>query len=149
MKKISLSQGKVAVIDDEDFAEINKYKWYFDNGYAIRNITVGEKRTRLSMHRFILKVKKGIEVDHKNGYGLDNRKENIRICTRSQNNINKGKYKSNISGFKGVSESQKKWKAQIQINGKKIDLGRFKTKEIAYKIYCEAAIKYHGEFSHI
>lgn len=145
MKEIILSKGKVALVDDEDFEKINKYKWYFSIGYAIRN----KNGSTLKMHRVILNAPAGMDVDHKNGNGLDNQKKNIRICTHSQNLFNQGKYKNNTSGLKGVSIHRKKWIAKISVNSKRIELGYFKTKELAYQAYCSASIKYHGEFLQI
>ena len=77
------------------------------------------------LHRFVLKAKKGENVDHINGNKLDNRKENLRKCTRSQNFANRKKYTNNTSGYKGVSKHGNKWQADIQINGKSKYLGIF------------------------
>lgn len=147
MKKIILPRGKVVLIDDEDFEKIKKYKWHFALGYAKTNIP-GKKSPQL-MHRIILNAPVGMDVDHINGNGLDNRKKNIRICTHSQNLFNQGKYKNNTSGLKGVSIHRNKWIAKISVKGKRIELGYFKTKELAYKAYCIACKKYHGEYSHL
>lgn len=151
MKKIKLTRGQVALVDDEDFESLNKFKWHVraskntDNYYAVRH----DKLKMISMARQIQKAPKGLVVDHINGVTLDNQRKNLRICTQSQNMMNRCKYKTNNSGFKGVSwgKASKKWRAQINVSGKKIHLGHFKNKEDAYQAYCGACIKYHGEYA--
>lgn len=83
MKEIILSNGKIAIVDNEDFKRLNKYKWSFVQGYAFRNTHRNRKNGTVRMHREILKAPMGTDVDHKNGNRLDNRKENIRVCTHS------------------------------------------------------------------
>lgn len=95
-KRISLSQSKFAIIDDADFELVSQYKWRLHKGipanpnarimYYARGRKVGASRTEAYMHRLILGVKKGQEVDHKNRNGLDNRRANLRIATSSQTN---------------------------------------------------------------
>lgn len=91
------------------------------------------------------------QVDHINGDGLDNRKSNLRICNGSQNRCNKGKPKNNTSGYKGVTwhTPNKKWVAQIAVNGKHSYIGSFKTKEEAAKAYNKKAKELHGEFARL
>jgi hypothetical protein len=89
MKRIKLTQGKYALVDDEDFESLNKYKWYFHQGYAIRNTKMKfGKRTTIFMHRIITNCPKGKDVDHINMNGLNNQKYNMRVCKRSQNITN-------------------------------------------------------------
>lgn len=90
-----------------------------------------------------------MQVDHINGNVLDNRRVNLRICNNSNNSKNKKMFSTNKSGFKGVHfhAASKLWASQIQVNTRKIWLGSFETPELAYKAYCEAAVKYHGEFA--
>lgn len=99
------------------------------------------------MHRLILDVPKGAEVDHINGNGLDNRRRNLRICTRSENQWNRRLAPNNTSGFKGVYRFQGKWRAQIQSFGKKIHIGLYETRIEAARAYDEVAIKCHGDFA--
>lgn len=144
MKKILLTQGKNAFVDDEDFQKLNQYKWCFHKlGYAVRR----SKQTGniVYMHRELLKVS---QVDHKDGNKLNNQKNNLRSCNHSQNNANRFQ-RNNTSGIKGVywDKARKKWHAQIQVNRKMIALGRFTNKQEAGLIYNEAAIKYFGEFA--
>lgn len=106
------------------------------------------------MAREIVGLKRGDkrEVDHWSLDTLDNRKENLRIATRSQNNCNRGMRKDNTSGFKGVTRHRFKsgyWIAQIMHHGKGYNLGHFPTKEQAAQAYREAALRMHGEFARI
>lgn len=89
------------------------------------------------------------DVDHIDGDRANNRIANLRSVTKAENAINQGVYKNNTSGLKGVSyyKRGKKWKAQIQVSGKKKGLGYFETKEAAYRAYQEASKNMHGEFA--
>jgi hypothetical protein len=103
------------------------------------------------MHRFIMGDPAGMEVDHINRDAtLDDREENLRIATHTQNGYNQGMRITNASGFKGVSwdKERSKWLAQIRINGKKIYLGRFNSLEAAAQAYNEPALKYHKQFAY-
>lgn len=148
MRILSAKNDKQIIIDEEDVALVTKYSWYVEtNGYARSHI----EGSKISMHRFILGLKKGqkIDVDHINGNRADNRKKNLRLCTRAQNLSNQFLKPSNTSGFKGVSWDvrKKKWQAKINMNGKQFHLGRYETKEDAHKAYCEAADRMKGEFA--
>lgn len=152
-KEIPLTQGKISIADVEDYEYLNQWKWHAlrdgNTYYAIRAIPKDGKQTSISMHREILKTPKGMYTDHINMDGLDNRRDNLRICTRSQNQMNSEKHKNNNSGFKGVCWhiGIKKWMAQIKVDKKQICLGYFENKEEAALVYNEAAKKYHGEFA--
>ncbi len=154
MKEIPLrplKQKKVALVDDEDFEELSRYKWYVAGGwntfYARRSASLQDKS--VLMHRLIMQTPEGMQTDHKNGDGLDNRRENLRVCTRSQNRMNSGRQANNTSGYKGVNleKSVGKWRARIMVSGKHKSLGLFTTKEEAYAAYCVACVKFHGEFA--
>lgn len=135
MKYIKLTRNKEAIVDDEDFDLISKYKWYCSSmGYAQRSDRVNKKRVEVLLHRFLLKAKKGQEIDHVNRNPLDNRKENLRFCTRSENNHNRGMNKNNSSGYKGVywHKGAKKWLAQIMLDRKRINVGLFSSPLLAY-----------------
>jgi len=152
MKEIQLTQGKVTLVDDEDFEYLNQWRWHVSNdNYARRTIYNDKLFKALFMHREIMKVSKGLLVDHINGNSLDNRKLNLRICTNSQNLRNRLKNINNTSGYKGVRliNSTKKWRAQIWLNSKYYHLGLFNNIKDAARAYNEAAVKYHGEFANL
>lgn len=150
-KTIELTRGKVAIVDDEDYEELNKVSWFYGAGKD--NCCYSGRRSRkigmIYMHRVIIEAKKGESVDHINGNTLDNRKENLRICTAGQNKQNSGKPKNNTSGFKGVfwHKRSKKWEVKIGVDNKSIWGGLFVDKIKGAKKYNEMAIKYHGEFA--
>jgi hypothetical protein len=159
-KEIPLTQGKIALADDEDYEWLSRYSWHVyysrsnDAYYAIRNQVSGEyqnkkNRRTVYMHRAILNVTdSALDVDHINMNTLDNRKENLRIATRSQNQFNRNKQSNNTSGYKGVywHRQKAKWDSIIIVNKKRIFLGSYSTPEEAYNAYREAALEMHGEF---
>ncbi len=160
MKRIPLTQGKFAIIDDEDFDEISKYRWHYHkgsygrNGYAKRDVYLGggRKNAKLKsiyMHH-IIDVPAGMFVDHINGDRLDNRRINLRPCTNRQNQQNR-KIQKSTSGFKGVhiKSSKNTWEVRITINGKTTYIGRSKDKVTAAKMYDTAAKKYFGDFARL
>lgn len=138
------------LFDFEDYELIKSYYWSNHNGYAIaKNI---ELNTTVTMTRVILGLKIGDkrQVDHINHDVTDNRKQNLRICTNQQNNMNKGLIKSNKSGVTGVgwNKQKNKWCAQIKISKRHIHLGLFDNIEDAIKARKEAEIKYFGEYTY-
>jgi len=158
MKKIKLTQGQYALVDDEDFEDLNKYKWIAQYSSCTKTYYVKRhshrecgKPKHLQMHRVIMNAKKGQVIDHINGNTLDNRKENLRIATYSQNRGNSKRYRNNTSGYKGVSwnKNRQRWEACIGYQNKYIYLGLYTTKEEAALAYNEAAKKYFGEFANL
>lgn len=156
MKKIQLTRGYFAIIDDEDFDKVSMHKWHLTtrrhHKYASKSFRVNGKKTALQMHRFILNLYDPSKIiDHINGDGLDNRKSNIRICTHSDNAKNKILPSSNTSGFKGVCwhKNHKKFYAQIKVNHKMMFLGSFACPIEAAKAYNAAALIHHGEFANL
>jgi len=140
MKRIPLTQGKSAIVDDADFAAVSGFKWYAHkirhNFYAARHAEKNGKRIVVYMHRVIIQTPAGKETDHRNGDGLDNRKRNLKICTRTENGANRPRLNSNNkSGHGGVYwyEKTKKWRAQISRNGRVKCIGYFTRKSDAIK----------------
>lgn len=149
-KEIPLSRGYVALVDDSLFDELSKFKWHYNNGYAARTTRSNGVAKVLKMHRFIMNLQPddGMDVDHVNGNSLDNRIANLRICTHAENMRNQKAYKNAKSGFKGVYRYKNRtWTAQIQINGKKKNLGYFETPEKAHAAYVAAAKELHGQYA--
>jgi len=158
MIEIPLTQGQVALIDDEDFEIVSKYKWYATwspdtkSFYAMTNVRkLDGKQTTLQMHRIIMNAQKGQQVDHFHRDTLDNRKSELRLCSGSQNQHNAVKRTDNTSGYKGVGwhKATQKWRARIKLNGKEKSLGYFATPELAHAAYCRAAAEFHGDFARI
>lgn len=129
-----------ALIDIEDVEKVFKYKWRVnDNGYVVTDIN---KTTKLRLHRFLMNPNEDMVVDHINHNRLDNRKQNLRICTQGENLRNKK--------VKGVvfDKRRNKWYARIMINGKNLHLGSFATEEEAIKVRRQAEIKYFKEYKY-
>lgn len=155
MKYINITQGYKVIVDDEDYEHLNQWHWQIakQGEYASRRFWNRETKTykTITMHRYIMNIPKGKDVDHINGNGLDNRRSNLRLATRSENIRNSFKQSNNTSGFKGVTWHKhiKKWQAQGYINYKHKFLGYFKTKEEAALAYNEFAKKCYGEFARL
>ena len=143
MKEIPLNKTKVALVDDEDFIWLSEKKWSYHGPYVSRK----QSNKTILLHREILKVSQGLEVDHINGNPLDNRKENLRIATHQQNLFNSKISKNNKSGYKGVCWQRGKWQASIKVKGKQKYLGVYKDKKIAALAYNIASIGFYGKFA--
>jgi len=154
MKTIPLTQGKIVLVDDEDYEYLNQRKWYAskrgNTWYAIRIVCIPKQRT-IRMHRVILNAPNGMQVDHINSNGLDNRKSNLRLCTHAENQRHQQLSCRNSTGFKGVSfdkrNPQKTYYACINLNNKQIYIGCYHTAEEAAQAYDKAALKYHKKFA--
>lgn len=167
MKKIPLTQGYEAMVDDGDFAWINSFKWHLDRRcgrqdvfYAKRSIRntregCGRRHRAEWMHRKIIDAPDGMFVDHVNGNGLDNRRSNLRLCTNQQNCWNRQRIQVNKKGgclYKGVSmdpdgRRRKLWRARIRWSGKYKSLGYFESQEEAALVYDVVAQILYGEFA--
>ena len=149
MKQIKLARGKIAIVGDADFDYLNQFKWHNHIGYARRTLIKNNKKAGILMHREILNPLKGKEIDHINHNVLDNRKENLRICTRAENQWNRSINLNNKVNLKGVSlkKGSGKWLAQIQKLGKKIHIGYYSTPQEAAIAYKQKAQELFSEFS--
>lgn len=148
MKKIPLTKGEYALVDDADYAELSAWSWCLTNGYPSRRKTFAKREAKIAyLHRELMNPGDGLVVDHINGDKLDNRRENLRICTQAENMLN---WDNNRGGsrFRGVSwdKTRNKWKAQIQHKGRNWFIGRYKTEEEAARAYNAEAAKVFGEF---
>jgi len=157
MKRIKLSNGRFTIVDDEDFLWLSQFHWYTNSGkwnlYANREVMTEGKTSCFLMHREIMmhhgyKIE-GFYVDHINHNGLDNRKENLRMVTASQNQMNRLPIKS-LSGYKGVTIYRNgKWRASAKVDQKNVHLGYFDTKEEAAIAYNSFAQRQFGSFAYL
>jgi len=179
MKRIKLTQGKFTLVDDSDYEWLNQWKWctrkasnqeiYYATRaeYRVNHNGIKVKAGTIIMHRLIMGLVKGdgMAVDHKDHDGLNNQRHNLRVCTYSQNSMNRRSQANSSSRFLGVmlnncvvrrySKKTKEikeytyqsWKSYISINGKDKYLGQFKTELEAAIIYNITARKYFGEFA--
>lgn len=159
MKKISLTRGESAVVDDIDYERLNKIKWalgtYRGNiKYAVKMKRVDGRMTCILMHRMILGATAGTQIDHIDHNGLNNQRSNLRFCTTSQNQANRRIKRNTITGFKGVFKGDPRrtinpWFSQIGVRNKKLYLGSWPSPSLAALAYNEAAKKYFGEYAQL
>lgn len=144
-KLIPLTQGKFAMVDNDDFEYLSQFNWCYKEGYA-------ENRSLGMMHRVILKVTDPkVFVDHRKHNTLDNRKSELRLCDIRKNRRNSKPYKNSTSVYKGVSWAKHvdKWVAQLTHVGKNYHLGLFDDEIECAKVYDRKAIELHGEFARL
>ena len=153
---IPLTQNKFAEVDTVDYEMVSAYKWYADqhrNGrwYAARDVKIRGKRKKIYMHKFIIGSVGKKDIDHRNRDGLNNRRSNLRVCTRSQNNQNRIPSSNTSSKYKGVywSKVARKWMAYIKTEGKRLHLGYHKKEEDAAGFYNMAARLFFGEHARV
>ena len=160
MRRIDISTTNYpdtfTLVSDEDFEWLNRWKWHFHSGYAIRTKYLGggrenQKSGMIQMHRLTLNAGNGQEVDHKDGDGLNNQRKNLRIATSSQNSQNCKKRKTCSSKYKGVcwDKKNRKWRARIYLDKKEFSLGRYNSEIEAAHVYDKAAQKLFGEFAYL
>ncbi len=147
MVKIDLPNNRYAIIDKEDLHLIQGYKWTWTGKYVRATTKTGG----VYLHRIITGASKGSDVDHKNGDTLDNRRENLRVCSRSENSANQKRMRGGSSKYKGVTfcKTRNKWVAKIMKNYKTVFIGRYKTEENAALAYNKKAVELFGEFAFI
>lgn len=151
MKTIPLTQGMVAVVDDEAYEWLSLFTWYFSGtGYAVRDVKANKKRTSIYMHRLIADAEEGKEVDHINGNKLDNTKGNLRICERYENACNVKPRAGCASKYKGVywDDHRKQWR--VDVNSKpygKVHVGSFYSEDEAGLAYNLVAKTLQGDFA--
>lgn len=157
-RRIKLTKGEYAKVDPEDYERLNQYKWYAADChrrgytcYAQRTVCTGGKKHSIMMHREVINAPKGMQVDHLNGDGRDNRKANLRIATAQQNNWNRIYHKKSSSRYTGVTweKSRKKWRADIYENRRKKFLGFFDDEKEAAKAFDRVAKERRGEFARL
>lgn len=150
MKEIPLTRGMVALVDDEDYLVLSKTRWFALRGKYTWYAVCNHKENYL-MHRYIVGAPIGVHVDHADGNGLNNQRENLRLCDNSRNMQNCRLPVTNTSGFRGVSFDKKnnKWFAYIKNHGRMYYLGRFDDKVEAAKVRDRNAVKLHGEFARL
>ena len=155
-KRIKLTQGKYALVDDIDFDRVSQFSWYANKRkhtyYAQRIIYLSGGQHTLFLHRFILNLKlyDGKQADHIDGDGLNNQRSNLRKCTLHQNRLNR-RPQSGVSKYKGVNwhRVSQKWRAKIKKNRKDYYLGLFSNEIDAAKAYDRKAKELHGEFARL
>jgi len=146
-----LANGRgVALVDDEDEGLVSGLSWYFQNGYARADLP-RPSNAKIYMHRLLLGQPIGLQVDHRNGNRLDNRRCNLRLASATQNAANSGPKPSNRSGFRGVSwfPRDRRWTVHIKVNGRAKNLGYFDDPVEAARVYDAAAVAAHGEFARL
>jgi len=138
----------VALVDDEDYKRLNRYKWY---AYKDRNRWYARRFVSVAMHRTVIKVPDSVKLDHKNGNGLDNQKVNLRRATNSQNSANRQIQSNNTSGYKGAQfdKRRNRWIARIRVSGRLLHLGTFPNAESAARAYDLKAKEVFGEFANL
>jgi hypothetical protein len=147
---VPLTRGYSALVDAEDYERVASFAWSAAKPsnvvYAVRD----EKRKRIYLHRFILNAPDGVEVDHWNGDGLDNRRENLRLCSHAENVRNSRPHARGTSSYKGVHlhRASGKWAVEIQVNEKRRFIGLFGDETEAAKAYDAAARASHGEYAY-
>lgn len=155
MTKIVIAKGLIALVDDENYDIINKWKWrpkfHGKNIYAYRIVTINKVRIKLYMHRVILGLTNPkIVTDHIDHNGLNNQISNLRVCSQSNNSKNRRVEDGRAVKYKGVTTAYKNnFQSRITVDKKVIWLGYFKNEIDAAIAYNNAAKKHHGEYAQI
>lgn len=154
---IPLQGGQSTIVDALDYERVVRFSWspaHYPRGcYAYGSVVLEDGQHRgMLMHRFILVAPADLEVDHRNGDGLDNRRSNIRLCTHLENARNRHSLRlKKSSKWKGVvacdSQIGTRWRARIHVSGRNVSLGSHDTELLAALAYDAAAVLYFGEFA--
>lgn len=154
MKEIVLTKGQVALVDDADYEWLCRFKWCAKlcrgKFYAARGVRVASRKYTVYMHRLVMQAQPGREVDHINGATLDNRRENLRLCTHGDNIRHMRKpHRNSTSRYRGVylNKKSRRWIAQIRWNRKAMFLGSFASEDEAALFYNAKASEYYGEYA--
>lgn len=145
---VPLTKGMFALVDQDDFDDVSQWNWSVmqcKSGlwYAVRG-----RSDKILLHRYLFRAGSGEKVDHRDGNGLNNRRENLRAANSAQNSMNMKARLDGISRFKGVWRPSR-WRATIRVDRKTIHLGSFTTEEAAALAYDEAARRLFGEFASV
>lgn len=158
-REIPLTRGFVAVVDEDDYERFARYKWMAlviprpdreDLVYAVREAGPRTARTSILMHRSVLGAAADTVVDHVNGNGLDNRRVNLRLASKSLNAANANKprrRRASTSKFKGVyfDSSRRRWSVRVQ----RRFVGRYLSEEEAARAYDRVARDVFGDFARL
>lgn len=156
MKQLMLQNGGFALVDDEDYKELSKYKWYADyrprscyiRRMERRNTPEGPRQRYVYLHRQIMQPPPGMQVDHINSDATDNRRENLRICTRSQNNQNARRRVDSKHSYKGVWITKGgKYASRIRNGNKRVHIGVYDNEVLAAKAYDQKAKELFGAYA--
>jgi hypothetical protein len=151
LKKVKLTKGYFALVDNEDYARvIAAGKWYANDYHKVVYAEKGKTGTHKSLHRFILEVTNPrIKVDHRDNDGLNCQRHNLRVATTSQNAQNSRVHKDNSSPYKGVwfNKLNKNWRVRIRVLGRNVEVGSFSSAKKAAQAYDVAAKQHFGEFA--
>jgi hypothetical protein len=124
---VSLTRGKVAIIDAADAADVGRYNWHEHGGYARRTERRDGRTVTVQLHRYLMRPERGLVVDHINRDPLDNRRANLRAVTPLVNNLNRRRARNNTSGYTGVSRCPRcgRWRLQLTVRGRYKHVGCF------------------------
>jgi len=147
MKTIPLTQNKVALVSDIDFPMLCQSIWHASE--VKKGLFYAKSSKGIFMHRLVINAPKGVMVDHVNGDGLDNQRENLRLCTNAENLRNRKLHKNSTSGYKGVFPFRDKYIVQIQFDGQRFYLGIYSDPIEAAKVYDKKAIELFGDFANL
>lgn len=144
-------KGKRAIVDADMYDYLNQFKWHINSdGYPQHSFWNKETKKDVDkkMHQVVMNTPKGMDTDHISSDKLDNRRSNLRICTHSQNGMNRGRQSNNTSGYKNIywSPPHKQWRIIIVVNKKRHNLGLYRNIEDAVKARDEYLVKLHGKY---